>query len=94
MAEAYRFLRFELPSFSLFLYIVIFISPFIVTFEKQDYLEKVRLAFLEMKKYPNIFIIKGDEERTSLEIFQKIKELVEPIIKKKLDTKGEIIVCE
>lgn len=64
------------------------------SFEKQDYLEKVRLAFLEMKKYPNIFIIKGDEERTLLQVFQKIKELVEPIIKKKLDTKGELIVCE
>jgi len=62
------------------------------SFEKKDYLEKVREVFLQMKGYPNLFFIEGNNLRDSEEVFQGIKSLTEASLKKKLKNEQEIVV--
>lgn len=64
------------------------------SFEKQDYLEEVRGAFLKMKDYDNVYVIDGNNYRSAEQVFQDIKKLVEPIIKKKSDIKREMVVFQ
>ncbi len=64
------------------------------SFEKREYLEKVKEAFLQMKNYPNIHFIEGDSNKTVQEVFQKIKGTLEPVIKKKLNDERELVVCQ
>ena len=64
------------------------------SFEKHEYLEKVKENFLQMKDFSNIHFIDGDGQRNAKQVFQSIKELVEPLIKKKLDYKRELLVCQ
>jgi dTMP kinase len=64
------------------------------SFEKKEYLEKVREVFLQMKGYPNLFFIEGNNLRDSEQVFQEIKTLTEEALKKKLKTEREIIVCQ
>lgn len=61
------------------------------SFEKREYLEKVKEAFLQMKNYPNIHFIEGDSHKSELEVFHNIKELLEPLIKKKLNIESELV---
>lgn len=64
------------------------------SFEKEEYLEKVRKIFLQMKDYPNIHFIEGDSHKSEQEVFEAIRGLVEPEIKKKLNIKREVVVCQ
>lgn len=52
------------------------------SFEKHEYLEKVRENFLQMKDFSNIHFVNGDSQRNAEQVFQSIKKLVEPLIKK------------
>lgn len=62
------------------------------SFEKKEYLEKVRKIFLQMKDYPNIHFIEGDHHKTAQDVFQLIKNIVEPELKKKSSVKRELLV--
>jgi len=46
-----------------------------------------------MKDYPNIQIIAGSSYKTSQQVFQDIKELVQPVVKKKLNIEREMLAC-
>ncbi|MBU0496703.1 MAG: dTMP kinase [Candidatus Thermoplasmatota archaeon] len=59
------------------------------SFEDQSYLEKVREVFLSMINYENVEIVDGNSYRSSKDVFQDIKNIVEPIIKKKLIIRGK-----
>jgi len=63
------------------------------SFEKRDYLEKVRDIFLQMKNYPNFYIIEGNNLRSDSQVFKEIQSLVEPVLKKKSNLEREIVVC-
>ncbi len=63
------------------------------SFEKKEYLEKVREVFLQMKEYQNIHFIEGNTHRPIQQVFNDITELVEPVIKKKLEVKRELVAC-
>ncbi|HEC92006.1 MAG TPA: dTMP kinase [Candidatus Atribacteria bacterium] len=64
------------------------------SFEKRDYLEKVRKVFLQMRGYPNLHFVDGNNSRRSSEVFQDIKKLVESVIKKKLESEGKLVICQ
>jgi dTMP kinase len=64
------------------------------SFEKKEYLEKVRKIFLDMKDYPNLHIIEGDHLKNSQDVFRTIKEIVEPELKKKLYNEGKFVVYQ
>ncbi|MCK5260720.1 MAG: dTMP kinase [Thermoplasmatales archaeon] len=64
------------------------------SFEKHEYLETVREKFLQMEVFPNIHFVDGDSQRNANQVFQSIKKLVEPLLKKKLDSKRELFVCQ
>lgn len=64
------------------------------SFEKKDYLEKVRKNFLQMREYPNVHFIEGDHHKSAEDVFQIIKKIVEEEIKKNLLNKGELLVYQ
>ena len=65
------------------------------SFEKSEYLEKVRDIFLNMEKekYPNFYIVDGDGESTTHQVLERTLSILEPIIQKKTLKNKEVVCC-
>lgn len=63
----------------------------ISSFEKQEYLEKVRVNFLKMKKYPKVYVLDGTEDIQK--VHNKIIGYLHSVCKKKIEERIEIVVC-